>query len=212
MSWAAEVIFGVADVIGAFAAGMIIAMSPKGKFIETRFAPLSYLLLTPVFFANIGIKATIPNLNEYFIIFTLVLVIVAIASKILGCGLGAKLSGFTTKQSLQTGVGMVCRGEVALIVASKGMALNLIPRDFFGPIVIMIISCTIITPVLLKLVFKGDDKADKLEASPLVDSYDLPVCLDIVSDELIKADKEQQKLSKVAEPTDEDESFDEEIK
>ena len=83
----------------------------------------------------------------------------SIVSKLWGCGLGAMICGFNKRQSYQIGLGMVCRGEVALIVAGKGMAMNLISEDYLGPIVIMIIVCTIITPIFLKDAFKGTDEA-----------------------------------------------------
>ncbi|MDY6399999.1 MAG: cation:proton antiporter [Synergistales bacterium] len=155
MAWAAEVVFGVADIIGAFAAGMIIAMAPKGQYIASKFDTIAYLLLTPIFFANIGLEVTLPTMSYELVIFTIALVIVSVISKLGGCGLGAKLCGFDGRQSYQIGLGMVCRGEVALIVAGKGMAMNLISEDFLGPIIIMIIVCTIITPIVLKSAFKG---------------------------------------------------------
>ena len=157
MAWAAEVVFGVADIIGAFAAGMIIAMSPKGQYIASKFDTIAYLLLTPVFFANIGLEVTLPEMSYHLLAFTAALLIVSIISKLWGCGLGAMICGFDKKQSYQIGLGMVCRGEVALIVAGKGMAMNLISEDYLGPIVIMIIVCTIITPIFLKRAFKGQD-------------------------------------------------------
>ena len=159
MAWAAEVVFGVADIIGAFAAGMIIAMSPKGQYIASKFDTIAYLLLTPVFFANIGLEVTLPDFSYDLVTFTSALLIVSIVSKLWGCGLGAMLCGFNKRQSYQIGLGMVCRGEVALIVAGKGMAMNLISEDYLGPIVIMIIVCTIITPIFLKDAFKGADEA-----------------------------------------------------
>ena len=85
--------------------------------------------------------------------FSVALVIMAILTKILGCGLGAKLCRYTTKEAIQIGTGMVSRGEVALIVASKGSAFGLMGTVFFGPIVIMVVMTTVITPVLLKIVF-----------------------------------------------------------
>lgn len=159
MAWAAEVVFGVADIIGAFAAGMIIAMSPKGQYIASKFDTIAYLLLTPIFFANIGLEVTLPKMSYELVAFTLAMVIVSIISKLGGCGLGAMLCGLNRRQSYQIGLGMVCRGEVALIVAGKGMAMNLINEDYLGPIVIMIIVCTIITPIFLKGAFKGADEA-----------------------------------------------------
>ena len=159
MAWAAEVVFGVADIIGAFAAGMIIAMSPKGQYIASKFDTIAYLLLTPVFFANIGLEVTLPNFSYDLVTFTSALLIVSIVSKLWGCGLGAMACGFSKRQSYQIGLGMVCRGEVALIVAGKGMSMNLIGEEYLGPIVIMIIVCTIITPIFLKDAFKGTDEA-----------------------------------------------------
>ena len=157
MAWAAEVVFGVADIIGAFAAGMIIAMSPKGQYIASKFDTMAYLLLTPIFFANIGLEVTLPEMNADLVIFTLALVFVSVISKLGGCGLGAKFCGFTSRQSYQVGLGMACRGEVALIVAGKGMGMGLISENYLGPIIIMMIICTIITPIVLKAAFKGQD-------------------------------------------------------
>ena len=159
MAWAAEVVFGVADIIGAFAAGMIIAMSPKGQYIASKFDTIAYLLLTPIFFANIGLEVTLPEFSYDLVTFTSAMLIVSIVSKLWGCGLGALICGFNKRQSYQIGLGMVCRGEVALIVAGKGMAMNLISEEYLGPIVIMIIVCTIITPIFLKDAFKGADEA-----------------------------------------------------
>ena len=157
MAWASETWFGIADIIGAFAAGMIIAMSPKGQYIASKFDTIAYLLLTPIFFANIGLEVTLPKMSFHLVIFTIALVIVSVISKLGGCGIGAKLCGFDNHQSYQVGLGMVCRGEVALIVAGKGMAMNLISEDYLGPIIIMIIVCTIITPIVLKHSFKGQE-------------------------------------------------------
>ncbi len=155
MAWAAETLFGVADIIGAFAAGMIIALSPKGPYVASKFDTISYLLLTPIFFANIGLEVELPSMSYELVVFTAVLVLVSIVSKLVGCGIGARLCKFDRHQSYQIGLGMVCRGEVALIVAKKGMAMNLISGDDLGPIIIMIIVCTIITPIFLKRAFEG---------------------------------------------------------
>ena len=155
MAWAAEVLFGVADIIGAFAAGMIIAISPKGQYIASKFDTIAYLLLTPVFFANIGLEVTLPAFSPDVLLFTVAIVVVSIISKLFGCGLGAMVCGFDKRQSYQIGLGMVCRGEVALIVAGKGVSMNLIAEEDLGPIIIMIIICTIITPIFLKRAFEG---------------------------------------------------------
>ena len=161
-AYVAEELFGVADITGAFLAGILISTSTKIKYISSRFETLSYMLLSPVFFASIGINVKLSkgDMNSTIIIFSLLLLVVAILTKIIGCGLGAKLCKYTTKESLQIGIGMVSRGEVALIVANKGQAVGLMDDRYFGPIVIVVVITTIITPILLKIVF-----ADKNESS-----------------------------------------------
>ena len=165
-AYAAEEFFGVADITGAFLAGVLISTSTKIKYISSRFETLSYMLLSPVFFASIGlnVKLTKDSFNSSIIIFTLLLLVVAIITKIIGCGIGAKLCRYTTKESIQIGIGMVSRGEVALIVANKGQAVGLMDDRFFAPIVIMVVITTIVTPILLKIAFA--DKAEKKAEKP----------------------------------------------
>ena len=83
-------------------------------------------------------------------------VAVALLSKILGCGLAAKITGHTWKESLVCGVGMMTRGEVALIIAQKGLDMGLISANEFTPVILLIICSSILTPILLKLLFKKD--------------------------------------------------------
>jgi len=97
-------------------------------------------------------------MSANIIMFSLILLLVAVLTKVVGCGLGSKLCKYSNKESLQIGVGMVSRGEVALIVASKGAAVGLMSSNFFGPIVIMVVITTIITPILLKIVFTDKKK------------------------------------------------------
>lgn len=164
MAYIAEECFGVADITGAFIAGLIISNTVKRNYIEHRFETMSYLLLSPIFFASIGFSVEIESMSGAMIIFTVALVIMAVITKMLGCGLGAKLCGYTTKEGLQVGAGMVCRGEVALIVASKGEALGLLSSQLFAPVVIMVVITTIIAPILLKIVFKEKGTAQKSRA------------------------------------------------
>lgn len=153
LSFCAEHFFGVADITGAFMAGLVLSNTPRKHYIMNRFETTAYMLLSPIFFASIGIKVIIPQMTPSLIAFSVALVIIAVITKILGCGLGAKICRYTNKEAVQIGTGMVSRGEVALIVASKGAAFGLMGSVFFGPIVIMVVVTTIITPVLLKLVF-----------------------------------------------------------
>lgn len=154
MAYTAEQYFGVADITGAFIAGLIISNTERSVFIQTKFDTLSYMLLSPVFFASIGLKVVLPKMSRLIVAFALLLMLVAVLTKIIGCGLGAKVCGYKPYQCKRIGVGMISRGEVALIVASKGTAVGLMSSAFLGPVVIMVVFTTIITPVLLKIIFK----------------------------------------------------------
>lgn len=153
LAYVAEEFFGVADITGAFIAGLIVSNTAKTEYINDRFETLSYMLLSPIFFASIGLKVSFGSMTTNLWIFTIVITIVAILTKVLGCGVGAKLCKYTNKESLQIGSGMVSRGEVALIVASKGIAVGLMTGTLLAPIVICVVITTVITPVLLKVAF-----------------------------------------------------------
>ncbi len=145
--------FGIADITGAYIAGLILSNSKAESYIESKTAVLSYMFFSPIFFASIGLKTVLSHFNPNLLIFTLLLLITAVATKILGCGLGARLSKFSGKESLQIGVGMVSRGEVALIVADKGILVGLMNPVLFSGVVVMVIITTLITPILLKKVY-----------------------------------------------------------
>ncbi|MCC8043759.1 MAG: cation:proton antiporter [Oscillospiraceae bacterium] len=154
LSYCAEEFFGVADITGAFFAGLALSGTKKSDYVEKRVDTLSYMLLSPIFFASIGLKVELPQMSMRIVVLTVLLCVVAALTKVIGCGLGAKLCHYSGKESLQIGVGMISRGEVALIVANKGEAVGLMNDDFFAPVVIMVVVTTVITPILLKLVFK----------------------------------------------------------
>ena len=154
MSYIAEHFFGVADITGAFIAGLIISKTEKSEFLTSKFDVLSYLYLSPIFFASIGIKVIIPEMSAMVIWFAVALVLIAIFTKIIGCGIGAKICKYKNYQAIRIGVGMISRGEVALIVAAKGEKLGLISSDCLGPVVLVVVITTIVTPILLKPVFK----------------------------------------------------------
>ncbi len=189
MAWIAEHFFGVADITGAFAAGLMIGATKKAGYIASKFEPVQYLFLAPVFFASIGMTVVLPAMSTQIVIFSVLLVVVAVLSKWLGCGVGAKMCGFTTRECNQIGLGMVCRGEVALIVANKGAEVGLMPDALFGPVIIMVIISTILTPILLKLAYRGED-ALQLEESPLENRSEALEQLDIVTDQLLTREQE----------------------
>ena len=153
LSYISEVYFGVADITGAYFAGLILCNVTETKsYIASKINITSYMFFTPIFFASIGIKTVITGMSQELILFTLASLIVAILSKIVGCGLGAKICGFSNMDSLAIGVGMISRGEVALIVAQKGEQAGLISSTLFPAIVLVVIVTTLITPILLKAV------------------------------------------------------------
>ena len=169
----AEAFFGVADITGAFIAGLIISGTSRCNYVQMRIETLSYLLISPVFFASIGLKVVLPEMSTSIMIFSVLLLVLAILTKIVGCGLGAKLCKYETIQSLRIGIGMVSRGEVALIVASKGMKVGLMNDAFFGPIIIMVVLTTVVTPILLKIVFRSrENDPDVYASSELIEDYE----------------------------------------
>lgn len=197
MAYVAEKFFGVADITGAFIAGLIISNCERTKYIASRFSTMSYLLLSPIFFASIGITVSLPPMTINILIFSVLLLVIAVVTKIAGCGLGAKVCGYTNREALQVGAGMISRGEVALIVASKGQALGLMNNDYFGPIVIMIVVTTIITPIILKFVFsskKGEQDEDIV--SELVETYTETENLELVDQKIVQLHSELKNQAK----------------
>ncbi len=192
MAYCAERFFGVADIIGAYAAGLVIAGTSKATYINSKFEPISYLLLTPVFFASVGINVDISGLNRKVFLFSVLLLFVAIVSKIIGCGLGARLCHFSGRECMQVGTGMACRGEVALIVANRGVALGVLSAVMMTPVIITVVGCAILTPIMLKIVFKKQ-ATQSMQESKLVDYYDEAEQLDIVSEQLLSQNRNMMK-------------------
>lgn len=164
LSYVSEEIFGVADITGAFIAGLILSNVERKTYVASRLDILSYSLLSQVFFASIGLKVVLPNMSMAIVMFATALTVVAILTKIIGAGIGAKICHFSNKECIQIGTGMVSRGEVALIVASKGAALGVLSSVMLGPIVIVVVVTTIISPILLKLAFS--DKNNNIALNP----------------------------------------------
>lgn len=158
LSFTAEHYFGIADITGAYFAGLILCNIMEARtYINKKMNILAYMVFSPIFFASMGIKTELRGLTGSLLIFAVLLLVIAIMTKVIGCGLGAKMTGFSWPESLSIGLGMVSRGEVALIVAQKGAQAGLINSEIFPPIVLMVIITTLITPILLKL-FMRDPK------------------------------------------------------
>ena len=151
LSYFAEVL-GLAGIIGAFFAGIAIAQTKYKKEIEHKVEPIAYGIFVPFFFVSIGLAVTFDGIGNQ-IGFIVVFSIIAVISKFIGSGLGAKLAGFNTKSSMGVGAGMVSRGEVALILAAMGLESGLLPANYYTAMIIVVIVTTIVTPPLLKMIF-----------------------------------------------------------
>lgn len=124
--------FGISDITGAYFAGLILCnLTDIRNYIVTRICIISYMFFTPIFFAGIGMKTEVAGMFSIVFTFSLILLIGAVLSKVIGCGLGAKLCRYENKEALSVGIGMISRGEVALIVAQKGAPIGLISLQLF---------------------------------------------------------------------------------
>lgn len=160
LAYVSEIGFGIADITGAYFAGVMLCQSKIRDYVDVKIHDVSTVFFSCIFFASVGLKVTLGGMTLKVWMFAVILTLIAIISKMVGCGLGAKICKFTWKESLQTGFGMISRGEVALIVAEKGRQVGLISEDLFAPIILVVIVTTLITPILLKVVFKGDEPAE----------------------------------------------------
>jgi Kef-type K+ transport system membrane component KefB len=152
-AWAAEVIGSVATITGAYLLGVVVARhADESHIVHQGTASLGYAFFIPIFFINIGLQAHAEGLVAAPIL-TIVLVVLAIATKIIGGGLGAWLGGFKRRSSIQIGVGMISRGEVALVIASAGLANGMLKADLFSVLVVVTLATTLVTPPLLRLAF-----------------------------------------------------------
>ena len=154
MAFVAERYFGIADITGAYVAGVVLCNLHDVKYVERKVDVSSYMVFAPIFFAGIGLKVSFENFNPTFLFFSIAFVAVAMVSKIIGCGSVSKLCKFNWSDSLKIGIGMMTRGEVALITAQKGLAAGLISSDYFTAVILMILVSSILAPVLLKILYK----------------------------------------------------------
>ncbi len=156
MSYIAERYFGIADITGAYVAGIVLCSLRDSGYIAQKMDTNSYMLFGPVFFASIGLKTNIDNLDGSILLFAAAFVAVGLIAKIIGCGLVARLCKFKNKDALKIGVGMMTRGEVALIVAQKGLSVGLMTPVYFTAVILLIIVSSILTPIVLKVLYAGE--------------------------------------------------------
>ena len=157
-AYIAERFFGIADITGAYVAGIVLSRLKDSAYIEEKMDTGSYMLFGPIFFASIGLKTSLDGMSFDLLWFSIGFVLVALVTKIIGCGLTSRLCGFRGSDPLKIGVGMMTRGEVALIVAQKGLSSGMISPVYFTSVILLIIVSSIITPIILKLIFSRDEK------------------------------------------------------
>lgn len=158
LSYVAEKYFGIADITGAYVAGIILSKLHDSDYIEEKMDINSYMIFGPIFFASIGLKTEISGFTWELLLFSLAFVAVALVSKIIGCGAMSRLCGFKGRETLKVGVGMMTRGEVALIVAQRGLTEGMIGSQYFTSVILLIIVSSILTPIILKLLYARDEK------------------------------------------------------
>ena len=161
MAFAAEEFFEIADITGAYVAGLILCSLKDSQYIARKVDINSYMIFGPVFFASIGVTTTLSGFSKDLIFFSIGFVLVAMICKIIGCGVTAKLMKYSVRDSLKVGVGMMTRGEVALIVSKKGLSVGMMDEKFFTPVILLIIVSSISTPIILKLLYKDSKDAPK---------------------------------------------------
>ena len=189
-SWVAEEIFGVADITGAFLAGIVLAtVHRSSEYVDSKINVDTYTIFAPMFFANIGISnIDFSGVGGTILLFAFLAVLMGLIGKIVGCGAVAKGFGYSWRESLIGGVGMMARGEVALIVtqtvtdASSGLGENALGSEFMIMTVLLILISSILTPILLKVLYSkelplknqpatamaaaGGDESDSAENAP----------------------------------------------
>lgn len=163
-AYCAEEFFGVADITGAFMAGVVLSGIKVSDYIEKKIDINAYMIFSPVFFASIGINASFDGINMSMLWFALSFVAVGILGKIIGCYTAARAMHVKRKDALIIGIGMIARGEVCLIVMQKGISAGLMDANYLVMGVMLVIVSSILAPILLRLLYRGSD-GDELPPS-----------------------------------------------
>ncbi|MCL4395058.1 MAG: cation:proton antiporter, partial [Chloroflexi bacterium] len=151
-AWSSAVIGGMAAVTGAYLAGLLVARTEMKERVNQGMSAAGYGFFIPLFFVGIGVQTRAVSLGA-MPVFTTLLIVLAAASKGIGCWFGARVSGCTSLEALRIGTGMITRGEVALVIATIGLQSRIIDEGIFSATVVMTLVTTIATPVLLRFVF-----------------------------------------------------------
>ena len=154
VGYIAETYFGIADITGAYMAGVVLCNLSDRDYIESKIDISSYMVFAPLFFTGIGLKTSFASMDMKLLAFSIIFVVIALVSKVFGCGGSALLLGFSKNDALKIGIGMMSRGEVALITAQKGLAAGIIASDCFTAVILLIVVSSIVTPICLKKAYQ----------------------------------------------------------
>jgi len=160
-AWGAEALGGVAAITGAYLAGVLVAQAGYRHEVEQHLRAMTYALLVPIFFISIGLQTNVRALAVSDIPFAILIILAAVGGKVLGCGTGARLAGFTRQEALRIGIGMISRGEVGLIIAALGLQTGLLADRGFAIMVIVVLATTVMTPPLLRAVFPAPPPSEE---------------------------------------------------
>ncbi|MFT9056037.1 MAG: cation:proton antiporter [Ethanoligenens sp.] len=151
---------GIAAITGAYLCGLLFSQFNHKEYLERNVRAISSGFLSPIFFASVGLEASLDGFNGKVVLITVVMFIVAVIGKMVGCGAAARLFKMSRSESVQIGIGMISRGEVAIITANIGLQNHIITQEVFVPTILVVLLTTIVTPILLK--FSFSHKNEKL--------------------------------------------------
>lgn len=185
-AYAAEEWFGVADITGAYVAGIMLSTLTEAGYIDRKVEVSNYMIFAPVFFANIGINANFGAISPHVVGFGFAFIAAGILGKVLGCGLGSLACKYSFKDSLRVGIGMMARAEVVLVCTQKGVDSGIVDQSIMPFVLILIIVSSLLTPLLLKLSYRKE----LAETSAINAPIDVAV---LPSQELFSQDDAQRK-------------------
>lgn len=144
---------GLSGAVGAFFAGIAIAHTTKREIVDKSVEPIGYAIFIPLFFVSVGLNMTMTHLSQS-LGFVIIMTILACLTKLLGCGLGAVLCGFSLQSDYLVGAGMISRGEMALITAQIGFDAHLLSGAYYSDLILVIVLATVLAPFILKHAIK----------------------------------------------------------
>lgn len=155
-AYAAEEWFGVADITGAYVAGIMLSTLTESGYIDRKVEVSNYMIFAPVFFANIGINANFGAISPHIVGFGFAFIAAGLIGKVLGCGLGSLICKYSLKDSLRVGIGMMARAEVVLVCTQKGVDSGIVDQSIMPFVLILIIVSSLLTPLFLKLSYRKE--------------------------------------------------------